>query len=408
MREFDISNHPRKNILYYLLIVLVLFLPTTNFYLYYGLVSLATMSVLIFYPISLKKLPVLYSIVFIIVSISFIRVIYFGNNEDIKELVKLVLFFSILIISARLSLTSTLNILLIFVYVNFIIAFLQFNHLNPVGLVSIINKYYVADHHINASLSYSIPRAIGLSSGPGQQAVLNIFIASIFFISLKWLKGNRKKYIFGIILAIVSVILSQSKTVILAAPVGVGIYLLSSVNTIKTSRYLLSIASFIFFIIIVLFFKDYIIIKIPELSRVLSSGLSVSSFQDRLYNWYIVTEPVLRENSLMSLFFGIGRSGLEYFSINDIPYDSDYIYMLVNFGLIGLIAFICFNLYFIIIRFSSAYSTPRRHLFSLICSLAVINSLSLNFYIEPRVYILTAIFLSCYNLMVINYERKKN
>lgn len=392
--------------LYQFFLVLVLFLPTTNFFLFYGVTFFCALLLFIYYPISLKSFYISMGILSLLIFFSLSRVVFFGNSEDLKEGIKFIIAFLLIMIPCSLNLISVLNLLFFFTAFNFIVAFCQFNHLDPFSFISTLNNHYVAEHHISASLSYFIPRAIGISSGPGQQAVLNVFIASVFFASLQWVKVNRKKYWLGLGLAVLSVFMSQSKTAILALPIGVVIFAIISarkfgaVRTLWLWFYLLCAGSGLFFI------WEWLVFNIPEINRLMEGGLAVSSFQDRLGNWRAVTSPMHSDSQFFALLFGLGRSGLEYFGVNNIPYDSDYIYFYVNFGMIGLLVFMGVLLYFLIIVFLSSNITPRRLLFSLICAFSMVISSSLNFYIEPRVYILTAVLFSCYNLMVGGYEER--
>ncbi len=156
----------------------------------------------------------------------------------------------------------------------------------------------------------------------------------------------------------------------------------------------------LFFVIVLggaMVFKDQILILFPEYVRLSEQGGDVSSLQSRFGNWLQMVDAFFAENSFVFYLFGVGRSGLEYYGVNELPYDSDYIYILVNYGILGIVLFFGGVGAFLvrgIIFFSSENLYGKILVVALIY--ALISAVALNFFFEPRVFILFAIIVFKY------------
>lgn len=384
-----------KKILFFFLLIFVLFLPTKSFYIFY-LAILPLVTVL--WLISEKNFKICIFSSFVIVFWLFIftfRSMYFGNLEDFKELLKLVMVLMVFSIRSSVRFERLNSVFLVFVFLNFSIAFFQFFKIDYLGIVNNLKYLYSADKHVEASLSYFVPRALGLSSGPGQQGVVGLFFL-VYFSSLRFLNEDKRLFVLcAIFVSILTILFSQSKTIIVALFVGVFVIFICSLFRLSYMKkiwfLLISGFSFCFF----LFFKEKIVEKFPEIARIFEYGLNVSSFQSRMSNWRAVLQPAFEVDNWFFYIFGVGRSGLEYFRLNNLPYDSDYVYFYINYGLvgfffiIGLYIFLLFNVWHFF-----GYKNYYVKFLQYLTVFGAVSSFSLNFVIDPRVYFLFSLFLS--------------
>jgi len=374
-----------------LFIISLFFITTKSFFTFYGVILGAGVAYIIFSGKSINVRLVVFLMAFS--SIFFIRTALFSNYEDIKELVKVLIFISLLAFKPDIDKYFFFFVAIVFSFLNFTLSLFQFLHFDFFSIVESLSSLYNADKHIEASLSYTVPRALGFSSGPSQQAVLSLVLFSYFISVYSYSKTRTILIAFMIFFTFCTVVMTQSKTALIALPISLCIFYISYMKLMSHKVRLLLFSIGVLAGGIALFSLAYIVFFIPELNRVYESGLNVSSFQDRLKNWYAILKPMLDINNGLSYLFGVGRSGLEYYGVNDIPYDSDYVYFLVNFGLIGFFSLCLFIVFNLVKPYFSPLGNGKLMFFSLISSLSIIVSFSLNFYIEPRVYILLGIFL---------------
>lgn len=387
-----------KQVAFPFFLVLVLFVTTKSFYIYYSLVFIGLVVFVIFPSLLVsaksQKGILLPFILFLVGALYCYRMMYFSNLEDAKELLKFLIFILIIYFGVNANNKIIEQIFSIFVVVNFVVALCQYLGIYSFGM-SNITAMYNADKHIEASLSYSAPRALGLSSGPGQQSMVGIFFFAYFLVLFYWETATFKRFLM-IFLSLGCVLLSQSKTAFIALVVG-GVYVGGLVLIFGGRKGYISSALFAVFAVVVILLSGYFFILFPEYARLIDQGGSVSSLSDRFLNWKDLIDPVLEENSLLFYLFGVGRSGLLYFGVSDLPFDSDYIYILVNFGLLGFLILLMAVIFFFVrgsLRFARA--DIHEKILIVILAYAVPSGLALNFIVEPRVYILMAIVISLY------------
>lgn len=376
-----------------ILVTVSLFFTTKSFYLFYGVVFF----IVVFSVVFIKKRnlnPIYLSIFFAVCLFSIYRSIVFENIEDFKELIKLIIFIVIIWLNFRISATYFFNLAILFTFANFLFSFVQFVHFDFYGIISLLSNIYNAENHIAASLSYAIPRVIGFSAGPGQQAVISLFFISYFSVVAKFSRKPKILPVLAIIFCLLTLIMTQSKTVMLALPVSLLIFYFSCFRMFSRKFSFVFLSMSIVSILFFIFSIETIVNYIPELKRVYDDGLNISSFQSRITNWSTMLSTILESNNFLFYLFGVGRSGLEFYNTNDIPYDSDYIYFLVNFGFLGLTVFVSFLIVSLIYPVITGATNAKVMFFSLLASFALVVSFSLNFYVEPRIYILIALFLS--------------
>jgi hypothetical protein len=383
----------------------VLFLPTASFYFYYSVVLVFFVLVVIEgrgrFIWAKPELLIFVLFCCFVTIIAILRMGHFNNFEDLKELIKILLFVSIVMVGVRLSDSSICNLLALFLVLNTIVAFLQFFKLYYPG-VGLITSLYNATHHIEMSLSYSSPRALGLSAGPGQQAVLNLFLFSFFL--ARFLNGNK---IFNLLLCFFAVLgmgISQSKTALIAFLVGSVIISILLIIHMRWSAKLKVFLTFMLLAVIALLMSKEIAALLPEYSRLFEQRGNVTSFMARFTIWKEMSSVFFLENNFFMYLFGVGRSGLKYYGYSELPFDSDYMYVLINYGLVG---FFCFVSLIIIFLIKSAYLFSSLSIYSrymtFIVAYAAVVGLALNFFIEPRVHILTAVVI----YKIFQYRRER-
>jgi len=375
----------------------VLFLPTKSFYLFYGLMAISTTFLFILCMDFSSKYLVLFACVSVTVFtlLAIFRGWYFGNIEDFKELLKFILFAMVLLSNPRLKIGFLVKAMFTFVVLNFIISVFQFIKFDLGGLVAAHSSIYNSVGHVKASLSYSVPRVLGMSAGPGQQAVVSMFFLIFFYVIADVYTRYRYIAYVAIFLNLTIVIMTQSKTVLLLLPFFVLLLFLLT-KSISVSSKLVSFFVLIPTLSVFVFMNvDKMVLLLPEVGRLMDSGIGVSSFQARIDNWQLVLAPMF--NDLYGLILGVGRSELEYGGINDIPYDSDYIYILMNYGVFYLVGYIVFSLMHITNLFNYSRLTPSAKFFSLLFAFSFLGSIALNVNIEPRVYLLCAFIASSLN-----------
>ncbi|WP_158309773.1 O-antigen ligase family protein [Pseudomonas ogarae] len=379
--------------------VLVLFAPTSSFHIFYAALAFGLL-LLVFggggrLPWRTQIFYIYIGCVCFFLMLSLFRVLYFSNAEDFKELLKLFIFGTVIFFGVRLKGRELEFWFSLFVVVNLLVSLLQYLGVYSFGIRE-FTDFYNAKHHVDHSLSYSSPRALGLSAGPGQQSVLSLFFFS-FFLVVYFFGGGGNRRIILCLLALFTAVLSQSKTALIAVAIGsVAVTLLF----VAHAGYKGKLVMVLFFVIVLggaMVFKDQILILFPEYVRLSEQGGDVSSLQSRFGNWLQMVDAFFAENSFVFYLFGVGRSGLEYYGVNELPYDSDYIYILVNYGILGIVLFFGGVGAFLvrgIIFFSSENLYGKILVVALIY--ALISAVALNFFFEPRVFILFAIIVFKY------------
>jgi len=380
----------------FLFLFLFLFLPQKNFYAYYGVFIF----VLIFIILLNKKYISFYRknlqifTVFIIFILTFLlyKVLLYENIFDIKELLKIVLFFLIYITTLslqKINLEQLAKWFFIYISIDFLVSIAQFIHLD-FFVLDYIQNIYNAEKHIAISLSYISSRTLGLSPGPGQHAVFSLLIF-IFLITSSIFGVSRKYKYFGSLIAFFSLMLSQSKTVILVSLVTF-ISLSFFIFLYKNRKY--KVYLFLIIITIVsLFIYNFenLMIIFEQLRRLQNVGLETSSMIQRFEMWNNMYEPILNSN-IFYFLFGAGRSYLTYMDVHNTFFDSDYVYMFVNYGFVGLLIYILYIFYFLTRYTFIFHKIPllMKILYIMILSGTIIG-LSLSFIIDIKVLSLFAI-----------------
>ena len=100
----------------------------------------------------------------------------------------------------------------------------------------------------------------------------------------------------------------------------------------------------------------------------------------------------------MLFLFGAGRSFLEYNELHHSSFDNDYIYMFVNYGLLGLMLFTVYLFSYLLYNFFrfECLTITAKVLYMVVFSGEII-SLGLAFFIDLKVLCVLAILIAIKN-----------
>lgn len=366
----------------FIILIFLVFLPNKSFEFYYIINSLLIVIDLFFLKkLKFKKIDFLFLFLFLLPLIR--SLVYFGL-DDLKESYKFLFFLLVSLWSVRINFKQLIHVLRYYIVFNFIVCVSQFFKISePFNLY--IAKYFNADSQFVA-LTWDSVRALGLSSGPGQHGVY-MFILFILLSNLFLSAKNKLDFVLWL-LVILSLLFSQSKTVFIVF-VLYNIYKLFFYRGLKNKLILASIFSPLIFI------SSYILIYFNQYKDLFVNIFSISSFQARIDKWNDFISIML-ENPF-NLIFGSGRNFIAKSNLNPSAFDSDYVYMFINFGMTGLIIFLivsCLVLY----TYRKKIIIFELILFGLICGFA------LNYFIDIKAMVL--ILLVVFSLK--KYDRKNS
>jgi len=365
-----------------LLPFLILLVPQKHFEIYYSVI-------LIFFLIDFVKdyrINIKFLVILIIFStiVLFRTTLYFGY-DDLKELVKVSFFLIVLnhnyFRQNKYNFNYFKNAFICFIILNLIVVFNQLFSFND-SLNTFVSSIFLAESQ-QILLTYDNVRAPGLSPGVGQQGVIFLML-SMFFWFITFKENSKLNYLM-LLSSILILTLSQSKTAFFALLIFISIQLLYS-N--KKYKYLvIPIFSYLLFKSyksFIIFFKEY---------NDLITNLWTSSLDGRIENWMDLITPMLANP--IYFFIGIGRN---YFSLAEIKssvFDSDYVYIFVNFGVIGIIIFFMFLTYLF-----KKFKNYKTFLYT-----GLITAFTLNFFFEPKSFVLLILISSYLNIKI--HEQKQ-
>ena len=365
-----------KELLSSFLLFFLLFMSNKSFDFYYvGVIFLLILLVFqssVVINRSLLLVFLFFSLVF------FLRTIILFGNYDLKELLKFVLAFGILsLVNFRLSIC--IKIVVSYIFLDFTIGILQFFHI-PFWGSEFINSFYGSEVFFDL-LSADNVRAYSLSSSSGSRGAVLILI---FLIVNNFKFGWKYAKSVLIFFLSVSIIIAQSKT----AFVILVMYALYSL-------FRFSKLYFILFMCIVLLYGSVVLseylIYFSEYYDLLENGLNTSSVTNgRFVNWNYYLNGFV--SNPMTFLFGPGRDFYDLKGEFAPAFDSDYLYLLVNFGFLGAL-FVGGFLFTIFLKSSKITKFQQEILlFGLVCGL------SINFFFDIKVLFLLMFLFSNRNL----------
>ena len=330
------------------------------------------------------------------------------NIRDFKEAfryVPIALLYIYINAFKNIKLLHLIDAMFIYLLIDGIVSYAQFNNLGLYVFDSILLKFYNSDIHTEISLGVA-HRTLGLSSGPGQHGALISLIYTFMLTSAMLIKEKRPLTILSIIISFNIIISSQSRTSFIAiCLVTVAIFCFFFViNNIKSKLALILLASFLLLFYFTIF-EEYI-----EKYRYLVSVYSnktVERVKDvRLNKSERHISKALYEKPLWLL---IGH-GKDFFGNESAAMDNEYIYLLAVYGIgfVGTLIYILllfFYDYYIKFKSNKIKSFPSVIIIFFIVLVGLIIGFPSAFFTEPKILILFSI------LIIIkfweNYDYKK-
>jgi hypothetical protein len=246
----------------------------------------------------------------------------FSGTYDLKEYLKFVCAIGIFNL-VKIDIKSFIKILVLYSVIDFFIGLFQFFHISFWGS-EFINSFYGASTFYDL-LNADNVRAYGLSSSSGNRGALLLLIFILF--NNYYFKSKIFKY-FLLLILFFSLIVAQSKT----AFVVLLLYLLYQ-TYLFSKLFFVTILSFILFSVLYFNITDYLF-YLTEYYDLILNGINTSSVDGRFVNWNYYFNGV--KSNILTFIFGPGR---DFFSLKGElapAFDSDYLYLLVNFGFLGI------------------------------------------------------------------------
>lgn len=358
--------------------MLLLIIPSLNYDIYMSFSAILLLA--IFKIESKEKITNLIFLVSVMITVLMIRGVLNNDIQEIKETIKFSYITVILTGSFekkyRKALVEVNNI---FFTTLFLIIILQW--VNPFSeywkqLVGII---YSEGHYIGGIRS-NFPRATGIMSNVAEASIY-FCLSSINYFQ-KFRLSKKSIYILAYIAAVLGVILTQSKTVLLIQLLITIIHL-----TIFSNNWIRLLVAAILFLSMSEIIQ--LLKSLDQIQRLMEVGFATSSMSFRINSWIGLINSYI-DSSIIEIIFGIGRSE-SYDYILASTLDSDFFYTLQNFGLIGLI--ICF--YFFIKYLKKCYTFRKCVTYSMICLIPAFFFLDVIF--NPKIIIFTYLFLQLFN-----------
>ncbi len=278
----------------------------------------------------------LINIVSLLVRLNFIE----DALRDLTEAVRWIfLLFLVLYLNSDIEKKESLALrwIAFFVILNAIVSWMQFQ---KISWVDFITNIYGAQNHIEMSLGIS-SRALGFAAGPGQNGATAIIFGIYTFVMYYFKYNNRFFSFFILILTFLATLLSQSQTSF-GALVGAVFFVLLAGRFYFPKKYRMP-NWFIFgatVSLVGLFYK--LIDELSYLDSLFTFGLGRSSYQGRELKWEELFDQA-NENPWMYIL-GHGKS---YFGLSSGAMDSDYVFILLVYGVIvfcALFGFIAWSL----------------------------------------------------------------
>lgn len=265
------------------LFFLILFTPQASFAIFYAVII--PFSLILAFP--LRKSSPNFSLILMIGALLIVYIgtksIAYGNLYDFKELMKVVLFLLVYSSFRRINLYHLELILFMYITIDCSVSLLQFLHVD-IYFADLISSIYNTEAHAKASLQQSSVRGLGLSPGPGQHGAISLLIFW-FYCTLYFFDGKNTIRFIGVILALSSLLMSQSKTSLIALLASIFIFLIILfVNKNNYFRLLGAISILIAGFLIWPYIEDIKRI-FYGIEVMIESGLNTSSLNARFELW---------------------------------------------------------------------------------------------------------------------------
>lgn len=282
-----------------------------------------------------------------------IRFITLGFDvNELKEVLKILIMILLLSSTTLFSLTSKRWIKL-FALINFGMVLGQFFKIN---FILWITQFFVRQNHF-VHYSYDSVRATGIFADPATCGVVSLITLFYF---------RRSRFQLYEIIALITILLSQSKTVYIAV-----ILYYTLVLSLKYKFLFIGL-----FIPVISKYYDRLIVIFYQMKSINLNLLNNSSFLARVDNWKVILKSF--SDNLGSFLIGPGRTIYGDYSEKTSVIDSDYAYMILSFGGLGVLLMV------FIVPFAFKSQLRNEILALSICSI----SLSYVFMLKPFIWLL--------------------
>lgn len=376
----------------YLVLLTTLFFPAKYIGLHTIVICLSLFFVMFSYGFSLpKKNSIMLFVLFLLfVTISSYIGIFYYNTDPIKNITEVIRFAPVLLIITSLKSSIPLlkhltNVLLFYSIAVLIVSFSQVFFPN---LVSGITTLYNSPKHIEISLGSS-SRALGLSTGPGQNGLI---MAIIFSFAISQIIGNGRK-LKPTVLAVVSficVILSQSQTSFILVVISFIYGLLFSIFYLKKEYRKIGLRYLTIFTPLAIVGIYYFQNNLKYLFSLFAYGLGRSSYTARIDNTSEIYNSML--DHPMPILLGHGKG---FFGDRAGHMDNEYIFYLAVYGLSASSIILLFYTYIILIPYirNKSYTIKNEYLLPLhlIVIAGVVGAWPATFILDLRILIIVSI-----------------
>lgn len=302
---------------------LIFLVPASNYMVYSGLAVLyfiSNKSTFTRYTF-LLILPVTYGIV-----LTLLAELMYGGGQGVKDMFRLMVIG--MIILSRPSFSSSFFYKLIVFYSFIQLGFVLGQWIDPYAT---FHKYMVGwvynEGHYLGSIRLRFPRASGIQSNIIESAFISFLLGLLYLDRLILNKSGYIWSVLGLVLSILTIFLSQSKSII-----GVTIVLLIYSLWRYNKKILMSC-----FVLFLVYYSD-VRSQLSELDQFarLSKGIGISSFQFRINLWRDLIHLTFFSGNLIWLLFGIGSANAKSLLAGS-TLDSDIFYSIQLFGLSSLV-----------------------------------------------------------------------
>lgn len=260
--------------------------------------------------------------------------------------------------------------------------------LQYLGFESVLNlsRIYGSELQVENSLIIS-SRAIGLSTGPGNNGAMFTILYVYFLSNFLFFKERKSINIIFMLLCAVSVVFAQSQTSLVAISL-VTLFSLVILFIIDKRKVLNFYVFFVFFNVIlgmgVIFYK--FLNKFGYLISLFEEGLTRNSYKVRVEKMDAVLD--LSFSNPIMFFFGYGKDLVP----NATALDNEYAFYLGVYGAFSLMLLFVFYLYFLTSVFNKNKNFPD-FLLCLTVFAGLIIAWPSSFTLDPRLLFIFTIYL---------------
>lgn len=379
-----------NKVLFCILALFVLFFPT-KYYVEFHIIYLFIVFLLLFvnrFKLNYSLYSNYFSILIVLICTSSLLSSIYLSSDFLRNFTEVFRFIpSLLLLLMFKGLAVNIKfvnfILSIYTIIVSLFCFLQYIGYSPVIAFSSI---YGSDLQVEHSLLAS-NRALGLSTGPGNNGALFSILYTYYLISIICLTEKKIFNVLLLVLCILSILFSQSQTalVVIAMTTIFSIFMMFLKNRKKMFNfYNFSIIGMILLLTPYFLFKN--LDKLGYLISLFDQGLSRNSYQVRMYKNDLVYDLVF--SNPFFFFLGYGKDLVP----NATALDNEIIFYLGVYGAISVLLLIVFYLSFFIVFLKNKFSYWNFLLCAIVFAGSILSWPS-GFTLDPRILFIFTLFL---------------